>query len=511
MKTSSRFLPMGPTVFFSLFLALAGGLLSAAPLKTTLLPSKESPLVAFRILFHAGSIDDPAGKEGLSALTAAVIGQGGTRKLTYQRVIETLYPMAADISVQSDKEVTVLIGNVHRDHLEPFYEILSRLILEPRFDPEDFKRNRELQLNYLRNTLRGNDDETLGKEALNTLMYRNHPYGFPVEGTVQGVEAITLEDVRAFYRKHYTRAAVHIGMAGGYPAAFVGRIQSDLGRLPVGRLARKPLPAARTGEGTDVLLVKKQAPATAVSMGFPIAITRSHPDFYALMVANSYLGEHRTFNGVLMNRMRGLRGLNYGDYSYIENFIQEGGSTFPVPNVPRRQQFFSIWIRPVAPANTHFATRQAIRELRNLADKGMSEEDFESTRKFVINYSKLWAQTLSRRLGYQMDSEFYKTGYFIDRIQKELSALTLERVNAAIRQYLASGSLKIAIIVEDAEGLKKALSDNTVSPIVYQSGDTPAAILEEDKIIEKFPLNVNAKSILIVPVAEMFERRQLLK
>lgn len=511
MKASSRCLTLGPPALASLLLVFIGGLLSAAPLKTTLLPSKESPLVAFRILFHVGSIDDPVGKEGLSALTAAMVGQGGTRKLTYQQVIEALYPMAADISVQSDKEVTVLIGNVHRDHLDPFYEILSGLILEPRFDPEDFKRNRELQLNYLRNTLRGNDDETLGKEALNTLIYRNHPYGFPVEGTVQGVESVTLADVRAFYRKHYTRAVVHIGMAGGYPAAFVSRVQSDFRKLPVGRRARKPLPSARAGAGTNVLLVKKQASATAVSMGFPIAITRSHSDFYALMVANSYLGEHRTFNGVLMNRMRGLRGLNYGDYSYIENFIQEGGSTFPVPNIPRRQQFFSIWIRPVAPANAHFATRQAIRELRNLVDKGMPQQDFESTRKFVLNYSKLWAQTLSRRLGYQMDSEFYKTGYFIDRIQKELPALTLERVNAAIRKYLASDNLKIAMVVEDADGMKKALSDNTVSPIVYQSGDTAAAIVEEDKIIEKFPLSVNVENILIVPVAEMFEKRQLLK
>ena len=48
-----------------------------------------------------------------------------------------------------------------------------------------------------------------------------------------------------------------------------------------------------------------------------------------------------------MQDLRGKRGLNYGDYSYIEDFIQEGMSTFPVPNNPRRQQYFSIWIRPV--------------------------------------------------------------------------------------------------------------------------------------------------------------------
>ena len=133
-----------------------------------------------------------------------------------------------------------------------------------------------------------------------------------------------------------------------------------------------PLPAPRALDGRELLLVDKDAIATAISIGFPIDLTRAGDDFYALMVANSYFGEHRTFNGLLMNKMRGQRGLNYGDYSYIENFIQDGGSRLPVPNIPRSRQFFSIWIRPVPHHNAHFALRQAIRELHVLVDEGLS-------------------------------------------------------------------------------------------------------------------------------------------
>jgi zinc protease len=86
---------------------------------------------------------------------------------------------------------------------------------------------------------------------------------------------------------------------------------------------------------------KPTAEATAISLGFPLEITRSDQDFYPLLVANTYLGDHRTFNGVLMNELH-KRGLNYGDYSYIEAFHQDGGSTFALPNVSRRQQSFSI-------------------------------------------------------------------------------------------------------------------------------------------------------------------------
>ena len=77
------------------------------------------------------------------------------------------------------------------------------------------------------------------------------------------------------------------------------------------------------------MIIQKDNRATAVSFGYPIDVTRADKDYYALLVANSYLGEHRTFNGVLMNHLRGDRGLNYGDYSYIENFIQDGGSRSP--------------------------------------------------------------------------------------------------------------------------------------------------------------------------------------
>ena len=92
------------------------------------------------------------------------------------------------------------------------------------------------------------------------------------------------------------------------------------------------LPAPRPINGLDITIVEKPADATAISFGFPLSLTRRDDDFYALALANSYLGEHRTFNGKLMQDLRGKRGLNYGDYSYIEDFVQERRTTFPVPN-----------------------------------------------------------------------------------------------------------------------------------------------------------------------------------
>ena len=123
-------------------------------------------------------------------------------------------------------------------------------------------------------------------------------------------------------------------MAGGADQAFLDELEPSLAALPREGLPPPTLPGPAAATGLDVTIVEKPADATAISLGFPLDVTRRDDDFYALAVANSYLGEHRTFNGKLMQDLRGKRGLNYGDYSYIEDFIQEGHEHLPRAEQP---------------------------------------------------------------------------------------------------------------------------------------------------------------------------------
>jgi zinc protease len=225
------------------------------------------------------------------------------------------------------------------------------------------------------------------------------------------------------------------------------------------------------------------------------------------MVANSYLGEHRTFNGVLMNEIRGERGINYGDYSYVENFVQEGGSTFPRANIPRRQQFFSIWIRPVAPQHAHFSIRAAMRALDRLVKDGMTATQFEETRAFLLSYSKLWTQTPSRRLGYELDGRFYGRKSLVDEVAERLPKLTVDQVNAAIRRHLASKGAYLAVVADEqgAAAFAEALKSNAPSPITYAT-ETKPEVLKQDEAIAVYPLAVDAAKVRLVPASEMFER-----
>lgn len=470
-----------------------------------LLPSPDNPLVAIRLFFSVGAADDPAGKEGLAALTANMLGDGGTRDRTYAQILDALYPLAAQIHTQGDKDSFVFTGTVHRDNLRAFADLLSAQILTPRFAADDFARNRQNAIDHLTSTLRGNDDENLGKEALAGLLYRGHPYGHPTAGTVAGLRAITLDDVRAFYRQHFTRGRLIVGIAGGYPADFAPAFVARFDALSAGGAPRRALPPGPARAGTDIVIVDKDARASAISIGHPVSVTRADADFYPLLVAASYLGEHRTFNGVLMKHMRQQRGLNYGDYAYVENFIQDGWSTFPLPNLTRRQQHASLWLRPVPPANALFALREAVYELDKLIRQGIPDDAFAATRTFLVNYAGLWTQDASRRLGYAIDAVVYGKDVLAE-LRTRLPTMTKADVDRAIRKHLSTKNLAIAIVSDKAESLRQTLLSGKATPITYDTKDTPDDVMAEDRQIENFPLGVTGGRVVVTPVSAMFER-----
>src|SRR3989337_2289505 len=119
---------------------------------------------------------------------------------------------------------------------------------------------------------------------------------------------------------------------------------------PAGKPAPRPVAfKPRRPRGLEVEIIRKDTRPTAISFGLPIVVTRSHPDFAALNVARSYLGEHRMSNAHLYERIRAVRGMNYGDYAYIEAFPAGMFRFIPAPNIVRRNQIFEVWIRPGEP------------------------------------------------------------------------------------------------------------------------------------------------------------------
>ena len=221
-------------ILLSAFVLIGSGSSAADKAEVVVFPllQEKSPLISFRVIWFTGAKEDPAGKKGLSALCAATVANGGTTELSREEVLGKLYPMAAEISHQTDKEMVVFTGSVHRDLLDDFYSVFSSLLLRPRFDPADFKREKEGLLNYLKNNLRGTADEQLGKEILDLEVHRGHPYGSCNQGKISDLENISLGDVKEYWRDSFVRSRIQWGIAGDFPESLLKSIQRDFGILP---------------------------------------------------------------------------------------------------------------------------------------------------------------------------------------------------------------------------------------------------------------------------------------
>ena len=486
---------------------------------TVLLPVPTDPTISFSLSFGVGSQNDPPGKEGLAYLTGQMLADASTENRSYEAILEALFPIASSYQVRVDREITTLTGRTHRDNIDIFFELYTDAYLRPAFDSGDFERIRSDAVNYLENTLRFASDEELGKAALYEFVFAGTPYAHPTIGTVEGLQSITLEDVRAFYGRHYHPANARSGLGGGVDDELRARFEASLAGLPGESAAGEGgVDAAESAidssvainppelNGREVLLVSKPDADASISFGFPIDLSRGEPDFYALWVANSWLGEHRNQSSHLFKVIREIRGLNYGDYSYIEAFPEGGGRSMPPVNVPRRHQIFEVWIRTLPNHQAHFALRAATRELEDLVDNGMTQEEFDLTRSFLTKYILHFAVTTSQRLGYALDDRFYGIGGdgHLARFAQMLQELTLEEVNAAIREHLQYENLKIAIVTGDAEGLHAAIAADTPSSIEYAQ-EMPEEVLAEDDVISTLPLEISEDRIYTVPVESMFQ------
>jgi zinc protease len=485
-------------------------LASFAPAAAAMLPDTQFiiqktalPQLRIKLLFDVGSAHDPAGKEGLAALSARMITEAGSKAMRIDEINKVLFPIAGGFASQVDKEMTALTMSVHRDNWKKFSEAVLPQLLSPGFRDEDFTRLKSNQLAALTLNLRANNEEELGKEVLQNRIFAGTPYGHTVLGTVAGIESITIDDVRQFVATHYTRGNLKVGVIGAISDDVLGSVKTELAKLPDGETPRAAGVVGAMPKGLEVEIIRKETRATAISFGHPIQVNRAHPDFAALSVARAWLGEHRSSMSHLYDRIRETRGMNYGDYAYIEAFPRGMYQFFPDPNIARQKQIFEVWIRPVVPDHGHMALRIALHEIDKLVKNGLTKEQFEATRGYLMKNVYVTTATSNQQIGYALDSDWYGIGEYTSHMRERLETLTVDDVNAAIRKHIRPSDFKVVMITKDADDLKKKLESNMPSVMTYEA-DKPQELLDEDKVIGAMKLNVT--KVEITPVEEIFAK-----
>lgn len=523
-----------------MFLALAPTLIQAAGPQIVTVDSA-SPLVEVKVMVKAGAAADPAGQEGLAYLTARMMLEGAygdpKNPVTKEKLAEMtrLWGEASLPTVRVDKETSTFSMTVPRAAFREYLDkVLRPLFTQPLLQPAELDRLRNETIESISSELRYEDVEGLGLTVLDAAVFRGTPYDHATRGTVQGLKRVDAEAVRRFYRTYYKPENVVVGL-GTADTALTGAVEpalATMGNLP-GEIA--PLPARTMGvakplKGRSVLIIAQpNAISSGVHAGFPIPLTRADKDYWALYVANVFFGTHRDSFGRLYNDFRQDRGYNYGDYSYIEWFASKPRYLFPPTNTPRRQQYFSIWVRPVAHAHVHHLLKALTWELENFVRTGMTPEECELAKnKARVLYLSL-AENTSRLVGYRLDDSFYglKEGYLDSYLQK-IAALTPAEINAAIKKYLQAKNMLYVIVTRGdvAAQLADDIAQNRnaagKSPAEYQidSEDkaggkiwqVPASkldILQMDRVWAEYWLEIPRDRIRTVPAAKMFEDASL--
>ena len=475
----------------------------------------ESPLINIKIQFKTGAADDRlVYQPGTAYLTAHSLSEASTTQHDYQALLKKFYPWDISVGATVDKEITTFSATFHKDHIEAFTPLFVEMLTQPKFSSDDLDRLRDKAVNFLSQDLRQNNDEELGKEALYLQIYQNpHPYGTHNVGTVSGLKKISREDLMSFYQEHFRSEKMTIAVAGGYPKHYPEKLKESLRKglpgyteeqrfaLPLIESLATNLHQPALPDGRRVTIIEKDTRSVAMSLGFPLEVNRYHKDWAALYLFRSFLGEHRSSNSYLYQRLREARGLNYGDYAYIEYFPRGMYLTQPEPNYARGLQIFQIWIRPVEPETALFTLRATFYEFEKLLETGLNQKQFEATRSFLTKSAPLMVASADRRLGYRLDSDFYGTDDFVSALQSDLANLTVDDVNEAIHRHLQADNMEIVLVSKNAEQLRKDLLKEAPSPMKYNS-PKPESVLKEDRVIQNYPLKLD--EVKIVPVKDVF-------
>lgn len=277
------------------------------------------PILDVQVDFVAGSVFDPPGKEGVSALTHTVIDLGAG-KFDETEIGNQLADVGANLSgtAEQDRINLVLRTLAMPDKRNAALEVLRLVLQEPRFDANVFQREQKRSIAGLKEAL--TRPETLANRGFLQALYPKHPYGRL--STPETLAAINLSDVTSFYRQYYAANNAVITLVGDVSRAEAEQITNTLtqGLAVAPQLPTlPPAPELPSGGKTQIAHPASQA---HLFMGVP-AIERGNLDVFPLVVGNYTLGGGG-FVSRLMQEVREKRGLAYSVFSYFQPLRQAG-------------------------------------------------------------------------------------------------------------------------------------------------------------------------------------------
>ncbi|MEQ8898981.1 MAG: pitrilysin family protein [Roseovarius sp.] len=395
------------------------------------------PFVALELRFRGGTSLDAEGKDGAVSLMTALLeeGSGDMDSRAFTRAAESL---AAEFSYQAGDDAVSVSARFLTETQDEAVDLLRKSIVQPAFNPPAIERVRAQIISILQSNLK--DPDEIMRNAFSELVFGDHPYGGPGDGTIDTVGSLTREDIQAAHKAVFARDRVYVSAVGDITADELSTLLDDLlGDLPA---TGAPLPEqADTNLPGGVKVIDYQTPQSAVIFGQP-GIERDDPDFFAAYVLNHIIGGGG-FSSRLMTEVRQKRGLTYGVYSYLS--LKDNAQT---------------WIGSVSSANDRVA--EAIEVIRDqwtrIKEDGVTAEELEDAKTYITGAYPLRfdgnGPIADIAVGMQVDG--LPLDYISTRNDR-MNAVTLEDVNRVAREWLDPDKLTF-VVVGQPEGLNSTIN-----------------------------------------------------
>jgi zinc protease len=280
----------------------------------------ELPMVDLQIIFDAGAARDKD-KAGTAVLTNGLLAEGAG-DLNANQISERFDELGARFGYDAQRDMANLTLRSLSDDkvLNPALDTLALVLSQPTFPKEAFERERKRMLIGLEQ--RKQSPGALADEAFYKAVFKSHPYAVMPSGYEDTVGSLSLDDLKAFYKRYYVASNAVIAIVGDLDRSEAEKVAAAIvAQLPQGAPAEK-LPDVANLNDQEVIKLDHPSTQTHILLGQP-GMKRGDPDYYTLYVGNHILGGSGLV-ARLSNEIREKRGLAYSSYSYFLPMREDG-------------------------------------------------------------------------------------------------------------------------------------------------------------------------------------------
>lgn len=395
-----------------------------------LVEDHDLPLVNVSTIVHTGSYLDPAGKEGLAALTGSQMRVGGTTSKSAEEFDEAADFLAANISsgigsTQGTANLNLLAKDVDQG-LALYFDMLRN----PRFQDDRLTLAKSQQL---QNMERRNDrTDAIESREWARLMYGDDHFSTK-ETTKASIESITRADMVAFHQRYYQPAGFIFAVSGDFNTKeMLAKLEAATRGWPSNKMAVPPVPKPTNTVVAGVYTVNKSdVNQGRVSIGHTGAL-RDSPDAQALEVMNDILGGGG-FTSRITSRVRSDEGLAYSAGSNFGLGVYYPGvfrAVFQSKN-PTTSQAIDI----------------IIEEINRVRTVKVTAEELETSKNAIVEFfprifatAALIAGTFAQDEYTKRPADYWAT--YRDRVR----AVTADDVQRVAQKYLQPDKLVVLVV-----------------------------------------------------------------